>query len=61
MADNKNSGAPPDNRERRKKTRRLGKERRDQARWDLASPLRRKGPGRRSLDRLLQALELLKK
>lgn len=61
MTDNENSGNPPDNRERRKKMRRLGKERRDQVRWDLNSPIRRKGPGRRALDRLLDALYLIKK
>ncbi|OGI50891.1 MAG: hypothetical protein A3E57_06095 [Candidatus Muproteobacteria bacterium RIFCSPHIGHO2_12_FULL_60_33] len=55
MTDNENSGNPPDNHERRnKKMRRLGKERRDQSRWSLDNPIRRKGPGgRRALDRLL--------
>lgn len=62
MTDNENSGNPsPPNRERRKKMRRLGTERRDQVRWDEKNPIRRKGPGRRALDRLLQALDLIKK
>ena len=62
MTDKDNSDSPsyPD-RDRRKKMRRLGKERRDQPRWDTNSPIRRQGPGRRALDRLLQALELIKK
>lgn len=62
MTDNDNSGnsSSPD-RERRKKMRRLGKERRDQPRWDDNSPIRRKKPGRRALDHLLSALDLLKK
>lgn len=60
MTDNENSGNPPD-RERRKKMRRLGKERRDQPRWDTSNPIRRKNPGRRALDRLMQALDLIKK
>ena len=29
--------------------RRLGRERRDQPRWDTDSPIRRKSPGRRAL------------
>ena len=60
MTDNENAGNPPD-RDRRKKMRRVGKERRDQPRWDDNSPIRRKNPGRRALDRLLNALDLLKK
>ena len=48
-------------RERRQKKRRLGKERRHQARWDMNSPIRRRSPGRRALDRLLNALGLLRK
>jgi hypothetical protein len=40
--------------ERRNKVRRSGKQRRDQARWDVNNPIRRKGPGRRALDRLLK-------
>ncbi len=42
--------------------RRLGKERRDQVRWDAENQIRRKrGPGRRALDRLLRALDFIKK
>lgn len=44
--------------ERRKKVRRTGKERRSQVRWELDSPLRRKGPGRRTLDRLIKKPDL---
>ncbi len=40
--------------ERRNKVRRSGKERRDQARWNMDSPIRRQGPGRRALDKLLK-------
>lgn len=47
--------------ERRKKMRRLGKERRDQVRWDMDNPIRRKGPARRALDRLMHALDFIKK
>jgi hypothetical protein len=61
MTDNENSGNPPDKLERRKKMRRLGKERRDQPRWDTNNPIRRKSPGRRALDRLMQALDFIKK
>ena len=60
MTDNENSGTPPEH-ERRKKMRRLGKERRDQPRWDENSPIRRKSPGRRALDRLKNALDFIKK
>jgi len=62
MTDNQNPDNPsaPD-RERRKKMRRLGKERRDQPRWDTDSPIRRKSPGRRALDRLKNALNFIKK
>jgi hypothetical protein len=61
MTDNENSGNPPDKRERRKKMRRLSKERRDQVRWDTSNPIRRKSPGRRALDRLMQALDFINK
>jgi hypothetical protein len=62
MTDNDNSGNPPTpDRERRKKMRRLGKERREQPRWDTDSPIRRKSPGRRALDRLKSALDFIKK
>ena len=47
--------------EQRKKMRRLGKERRDQARWDKENPMRRKSPGRRALDRLMHALDFIRK
>jgi hypothetical protein len=60
MTDNESSGNPPD-RERRKKIRRFGNERRDQPRWDENSPIRRKGPGRRAIDRLKNALDFIKK
>lgn len=61
MTDKKDSDGLPPNPDRRKQARRLGKERRDQPRWDDNSPIRRKGPGRRALDRLLSAIDLLKK
>ncbi len=62
MTDNKNSGNPPTPKpDRRKKMRRLGTERRDQPRWENNSPIRRHSPGRRALDRLLNALLRLKK
>ncbi|MGE5241452.1 MAG: hypothetical protein ACM3NI_07380 [Bacteroidota bacterium] len=38
--------------ERRKKTRRVNPDRREQVRWELNNPLRRKNPGRRAYDRL---------
>jgi hypothetical protein len=60
MTNGENSGNSPDH-ERRKKMRRLGKERRDQPRWDTNNPIRRKSPGRRALDRLMQALDFIKK
>lgn len=46
--DKAGSGKP----ERRKKMRRVNPDRREQVRWDLNSPLRRKNPGRRAYDRL---------
>jgi len=51
---NDSDGKKFDGRERRKKVRRSGKERRDRSRWDMSSPIRRKSPGRRALDRLLK-------
>jgi hypothetical protein len=60
MTDNNNSGNPND-RDRRKKMRRVSKERREQPRWDADSPIRRKNPGRRALDRLKSALDFIKK
>ncbi len=44
---------------RRKKARRVAKDRRDNMRWELDNPLRRKSPGRRVFDRLLHALHEL--
>ncbi len=43
--------------ERRKKARRTGQDRREQMRWELENPIRRKSPGRRALDRLLNFLD----
>ena len=50
-----------DGRERRKKARRKAKDRRDNMRWELDNPMRRKSPGRRVFDRLLHALHDLDK
>lgn len=62
MAARKNSDNPSSpGHDRRKKARRLGTERRGQPRWDDSSPIRRQGPGRRALDRLLSAIGLLRK
>lgn len=61
MTDSDNSGNPPGKRERRKKMRRLSKERRDQPRWDKENPIRREGLGRRALDRLMRALDFIRK
>ncbi len=44
---------------RRKKARRVAKDRRDNMRWELDNPIRRKSPGRRVFDRLLHALHAL--
>lgn len=56
MTDDEHSDKPAFNRpERRKKIRRTGKDRRDQVRWELENPTRRKGLGRRALDRLINA------
>lgn len=44
---------------RRKKARRVAKDRRDNMRWELDNPIRRKSPGRRAFDRLLHALHEL--
>lgn len=46
-------------RERRKKSRRRARDRRDNMRWELENPIRRKSPGRRVFDRLLHALHTL--
>jgi hypothetical protein len=62
MTDNDNPDSPSTpKQDRRKKMRRLGKERRDQPRWDTKNPIRRKSPGRRALDRLMQALDFIRK
>jgi len=60
MTKNDNSDKPAFNgRERRKKARRVEKDRRDNMRWELDNPIRRKSPGRRVFDRLLHALHEL--
>ncbi|MHB8535437.1 MAG: hypothetical protein ACYDBW_08330 [Sulfuricaulis sp.] len=41
----------------RKKSRRKNKDRRDNMRWELENPIRRKSPGRRAIDRLLYLLD----
>jgi hypothetical protein len=48
-------------RNRRNKARRVAKDRRDNMRWELENPMRRKSPGRRVFDRLLHALHDLDK
>lgn len=51
------AGKPaPDRPERRKMARRVAADRRDHMRWELDSPIRRKNPGRRALDRLFYLL-----
>ncbi len=60
MKKNDTSDRPGFNgRERRKKARRTAKDRRDNMRWELDNPIRRKSPGRRAFDRLLHALHSL--
>ena len=60
MTNNDNSDKPAFNgRNRRKKARRVEKDRRDNMRWELDNPMRRKSPGRRAFDRLLHALHAL--
>ena len=60
MTKNDNSDKPAFNgRNRRKKARRAEKDRRDNMRWELDNPIRRKSPGRRVFDRLLHALHAL--
>jgi hypothetical protein len=60
MKKNETSDKPAFNgRDRRKKARRTAKDRRDNMRWELDNPLRRKSPGRRVFDRLLHALHAL--
>lgn len=48
-------------RDRRAKARRVAKDRRDNMRWELDNPMRRKSPGRRVFDRLLHALHELER
>ncbi len=43
--------------ERRKKTRRKSRDRRENMRWEQDNPIRRKNPGRRAYDRLLYLLD----
>jgi len=59
MTNNKSDKPAFDGRERRNKARRLAKDRRDNMRWELENPMRRKSPGRRVFDRLLHALHTL--
>jgi hypothetical protein len=59
MANNKSGKSAFNGRERRNKARRLAKDRRDNMRWELDNPIRRKSPGRRVFDRLLHALHSL--
>jgi len=59
MTRNKSGESAFNGRERRKKSRRLAKDRRDNMRWELDNPMRRKSPGRRVFDRLLHALHTL--
>ncbi|MGA9031081.1 MAG: hypothetical protein WB402_01000 [Sulfuricaulis sp.] len=44
---------------RNNKARRVAKDRRDNMRWEMDNPIRRKSPGRRVFDRLLHALHAL--
>jgi hypothetical protein len=46
---------------RNNKARRVAKDRRDNMRWEMDNPIRRKSPGRRVFDRLLHALHDLDK
>jgi hypothetical protein len=60
MKKNDTSDKPSFNgRDRRKQARRTAKDRRDNMRWELDNPIRRKSPGRRVFDRLLHALHAL--
>jgi len=59
MTNRKSGESAFNGRERRKKGRRLAKDRRDNMRWELENPMRRKSPGRRVFDRLLHALHTL--
>jgi hypothetical protein len=46
---------------RNNKARRVAKDRRDNMRWEMDNPIRRKSPGRRVFDRVLHALHDLDK
>jgi hypothetical protein len=60
MTNSDNSDKPAErDRDRRTKARRGAKDRRDNMRWELDNPMRRKSPGRRVFDRLLHALHAL--
>jgi hypothetical protein len=62
MTNNDNSDKPAQrDRDRRAKARRVEKDRRDNMRWELDNPMRRKSPGRRVFDRLLHALHELER
>jgi hypothetical protein len=58
--DNSNKPAQRDH-GRRAKARRVEKDRRDNMRWEMDNPIRRKSPGRRVFDRLLHALHELER
>jgi hypothetical protein len=62
MTNNDNSDKPAQrDRDRRTKARRVEKNRRDNMRWEMDNPMRRKSPGRRVFDRLLHALHELER
>jgi hypothetical protein len=62
MTNKDNSDKPAQrDRDRRAKARRVEKDRRDNMRWELDNPMRRKSPGRRVFDRLLHALHELER
>jgi hypothetical protein len=62
MTNKDNSDKPAQrDRDRRAKARRVAKDRRDNMRWELDNPMRRKSPGRRVFDRLLHALHELER
>lgn len=56
MSDNEFENQDVKHPERRKKSRRSTKDRREAMRWGLENPIRRKSPGRRALDRLYSFL-----
>ena len=62
MTNKDNSDKPAQrDRDRRTKARRVEKDRRDNMRWEMDNPMRRKSPGRRVFDRLLHALHELER